>query len=103
TAASRLRRAREAFADRLSRASSLRHASKGPRMDDAMLGLEIVSWWVSDGEVDALRAVLDIYRRSHPGASIVHGGIRGTTTAKTHLHARMSEGSPPDTFQANGG
>src|SRR5262249_29277589 len=31
------------------------------------------------------------------------GGIRGTTTAKTHLHARMADGTPPDTFQANGG
>ena len=98
TAASRLRRARETFFDRIARAR-LRHA--GNAQSDE--GPEIMSWWVSDGEVDALRALLDIYRRSHPGISVVHGGIRDTTNAKFRMVARMSEGAPPDTFQANGG
>jgi glucose/mannose transport system substrate-binding protein len=66
-------------------------------------GPEILSWWVSDGEVDALRALLDIFRRSHPGTSVLHGGIRDTENAKGRVSARMSEGAPPDTFQASGG
>ncbi len=116
TAASRLRRAREAFTDRIARGARPSRPSRpasagsasGPgrdraRVDDRMLGPEILSWWVTDGEVDALRALMDMYRRSHPGAGVVHGGIRGTTTAKGQLSARMENGSPPDTFQANGG
>jgi glucose/mannose transport system substrate-binding protein len=101
TAASRLRRAREAFTERLTRASSPRR----PRVTepDTMIGPEILSWWVTAGEVDALQALIDIYRRCHPGTSVTHGGIRGTDTAKGRLRARMAQGSPPDTFQANGG
>ncbi len=98
TAASRLRRARESFFERIARARSRR--GDGARADE---GPEILSWWVSDGEVDALRALVDIYRRSHPGTSVLHGGIRDTTNAKFRMTARMSEGTPPDTFQANGG
>jgi glucose/mannose transport system substrate-binding protein len=98
TAASRLRRARETFFERVARARG-RQAVDAPSDE----GPEIMSWWVSDGEVDALRALLDIYRRSHPGVSVLHGGIRDTTTAKFRMTARMSEGTPPDTFQANGG
>jgi glucose/mannose transport system substrate-binding protein len=101
TAASRLRRARETFFERVARARSLRvRRGESVGFDD---GPEIMSWWVSDGEVDALRALLDIYRRSHPGTSVVHGGIRDTTHAKFRMTARMTEGTPPDTFQANGG
>jgi glucose/mannose transport system substrate-binding protein len=121
TAASRLRRAREAFSERIARTGARLNAlasSNGSRASraplpspsrdrsneaDRMLGPEILSWWVTDGEVDALRALMDMYRRSHPGAAAVHGGIRGTTTAKGRLNARMEKGSPPDTFQANGG
>jgi glucose/mannose transport system substrate-binding protein len=99
TAASRLRRARETFFERVGRARSRRNGETAP-FDE---GPEILSWWVSDGEVDALRALLDIYRRSHPGMSVVHGGIRDTTSAKFRMTARMTEGTPPDTFQANGG
>jgi glucose/mannose transport system substrate-binding protein len=103
TAASRLRRAREAFFDKIGR-DRVRPVPRGacprPSSDE---GPEILSWWVSDGEVDALRAIVDIYQRSHPGAPVVWGGIRDTTTAKHRLDARMVEGAPPDTFQANGG
>ncbi|HEY8091756.1 MAG TPA: extracellular solute-binding protein [Polyangiaceae bacterium] len=99
TAASRLRRAREAFSELVRRGRGRQSPGSGRRDQ----GPEILSWWVSDGEVDALRALLDIYRRSHPGTSVVHGGIRDTTSAKCRLNARMTEGTPPDTFQANGG
>jgi glucose/mannose transport system substrate-binding protein len=102
TAASRLRRAREAFSERIARESS-RGSGRARGAFGRSEGPEILSWWVSDGEVDALRALIDIYRRSHPGAAVVHGGIRDTTNAKVRLNARMAGGAPPDTFQANGG
>lgn len=104
TAASRLRRAREAFSERVKRTSSARAPSSSAHpFSNAGEAPEILSWWVSDGEVDALRALLDVYRRSHPGASVIHGGIRDTENAKVRVSARMTEGLPPDTFQVNGG
>ena len=103
TAASRLRRARETFFDRIARARARSRGESARESTHFEEGPEILSWWVSDGEVDALRALLDIYRRSHPGTSVVHGGIRDTNNAKFRMNARMTEGTPPDTFQANGG
>ncbi len=106
TAASRLRRARKTFFDRLVRASEpRRRASEGPVRDPGarVVGPEILSWWVSDGEVEALSALVDMYRRGHPGTLVNCSSIRGTRHAKDRLRARMASGSPPDTFQANGG
>jgi glucose/mannose transport system substrate-binding protein len=105
TAASRLRRARKAFFERFSRASVPRRGRDGGRAEVGSrdVGPEILSWWVNDGEVEALRALVDIYRRGHPGAPVNCSGIRDTRLAKDNLRARMASGSPPDTFQANGG
>jgi glucose/mannose transport system substrate-binding protein len=101
TVASRLRRAREAIFERIRRGGARQGAAGAASALEE--GPEILSWWVSDGEVDALRAIVDIYQRSYPGRSVVHGGIRDTTTAKCRLNARMTKGLPPDTFQVNGG
>jgi glucose/mannose transport system substrate-binding protein len=108
TAASRLRRARKAFFDRFSRASTPRRQSRdggdGHRHEShEKSGPEILSWWVSDGEVEALGALVDIYRRGHPGSPVRSSSIRDTRLAKDRLNARMASGAPPDTFQANGG
>src|SRR5438477_4955037 len=103
TATSRLRRARETFLDRAVRLRATRTQAKSISWRGEGQGPEILSWWVSDGEVDALHALIDIFRRAHPGASVVHGGIRDTAAAKSSLGARIAKGSPPDTFQANGG
>lgn len=110
TVASRLRRARKEFFDRLGRASVPRRAAGTPRassrvpwVDDGAPGPELLSWWVSDGEVEALGALVGIYRRGHPGASVQCSGIRDTNAAKQHLISRMVRGAPPDMFQCNGG
>jgi len=105
TVASRLRRARKEFFDRLARASApRRHPRSGGRILDAeALGPEILNWWVSDGEVEALGALVGMYRRGNPGTSVRWTGIRETSVAKASLQARMSSGAPPDMFQSNGG
>jgi glucose/mannose transport system substrate-binding protein len=106
TVASRLRRARKEFLDRLARASAPRGPRPGssrPRRDELTIGPELLSWWVNDGEVEALGALIGMYRRGHPGASVQWSGIRDTQAAKEHLQARMASGSPPDMFQSNGG
>jgi glucose/mannose transport system substrate-binding protein len=107
TAASRLRRARKAFLDRFTRATLPQRpragAKSGPTGGTPDLGLEILSWWVSDGEVEALAALIDMYRRRHPGSAVRSMGIRETNVAKSRLNVRMASGSPPDMFQSNGG
>jgi glucose/mannose transport system substrate-binding protein len=108
TAASRLRRARKTFIDRFTRATlplgnGMGAARGALAARERGRGLEILSWWVSDGEVEALAALVDMYRRGHPGANVLASGIRETNVAKDRLNARMASGSPPDTFLSNGG
>ncbi len=105
TVASRLRRARKDFFDRLARASAPRRNGRpGVRvLDGEALGPEILNWWVSDGEVEALGALVGMYRRGYPGESVRWTGIHETNVAKARLRARMNSGAPPDMFQSNGG
>jgi glucose/mannose transport system substrate-binding protein len=65
--------------------------------------LEILSWWVSPGEVDALSALLRIYTRSHPHGGVVNAAVAGNAVAREQVRKRMTRGVPPDTFQVNGG
>ena len=60
TVASRLRRARKDFFDRLARASAPSRPSRAcVRLGEGILGPELLSWWVADGEVEALAALVD--------------------------------------------
>ncbi|MCL2451050.1 MAG: extracellular solute-binding protein, partial [Polyangiaceae bacterium] len=119
TVASRLRRARRSFeastartaaaaafekerAKGLQRARGLAESRAGNGAGDKP---EIVSWWVSRGEVDALSALLGVYRRSHPNEGVVSAPVRGgPVRANEQLRTRIHRGlPPPDTFQVNGG
>jgi glucose/mannose transport system substrate-binding protein len=112
TVASRLRRARERYDEwcvrtrgsfrltaRAARAGGPPAAGAGSPVD-----AEIVSWWVRPGETDALRALLGVYARSHPGRpGVASTAFEGTLRARAELSSRMLHGRPPDTFQVNGG
>ena len=108
TVASRLRRARECFDEAIARSSaaatSVRVRAIGPAKVAPERGAaEILSWWVSGGEADALRAVVRLFARSHPNMPVVSIAAPSAVSAKSHLSSRMSRGVPPDTFQVNGG
>ncbi|MGO9835289.1 MAG: extracellular solute-binding protein [Polyangiaceae bacterium] len=109
TVASRLRRARRILATWSARATASaafeRSRTRGPSaLAHATHGdAEILSWWVSRGETEALRALLGLYNRSHPNASFVNAAVSGTPIARQQLRSRMTRGKPPDTFQVNGG
>jgi glucose/mannose transport system substrate-binding protein len=117
TVASRLRRARRSFGQWKARASAAaqfdeeRPRGGGGASASAALARspgdrpEIVSWWVSRGEVDALSALLGVYRRSHPNDGVVSLPVRGgPLRAQEQLRTRLRLGlPPPDTFQVNGG
>jgi glucose/mannose transport system substrate-binding protein len=119
TVASRLRRARRTFEESTARSTAAaafeeerprgepagraRHARSEGR--DTRREPEIVSWWVSRGEVDALSALLGVYRRSHPNEGVLSAPVRGgPLRAQEQLRTRLRMGlPPPDTFQVNGG
>jgi glucose/mannose transport system substrate-binding protein len=113
TVASRLRRARQIlgeWAARTAAAAAFEQARPdclpgpaGRREDVSPRDPEILSWWVSRGETEALRALISVYRRSHPNASVVSAAVSGTPIARRELRSRMTRGRPPDTFQVNGG
>jgi glucose/mannose transport system substrate-binding protein len=103
TVASRLRRARAHLDQWAARArSTMMQVSTGgrPRSDQAV-DPEILSWWVQRGEADALRALIGIYERSH--RTVASATARGNMLARAQLSSRMMHGTPPDTFQVNGG
>ncbi len=109
TVTSRLRRARETLDEWTSRLrasvgfeQSRARQARGPARTHVG-DPEVLSWWVSRGEADALHALLRVYERSHPNAGAVSAAIAGTSIAREQLRSRMTRGVPPDTFQMNGG
>jgi glucose/mannose transport system substrate-binding protein len=108
TVASRLRRARlilGEWTDRFTAITSFEH-SRARTGDSAPVEAgdpEVLSWWVSRGESEALRALLGVYNRAHPRTSVVSAAVSGTPFARKQLRSRMTRGRPPDTFQVNGG
>jgi glucose/mannose transport system substrate-binding protein len=112
TVASRLGRARACFdvASARMRAS----VSQGPRSSVPVrtkrtasatpaVVPEILSWWAESGEANALGALLEVYKRSHPS----HPSVRHTPLerprVRSEVRSRMRHGQPPDTFQMIGG
>jgi glucose/mannose transport system substrate-binding protein len=67
--------------------------------------LEIFSWWTSGGEVEALNALYDIYKKKYPGVEVVNAALAGGAGAggnmKAVLKTRMLGGDPPDSFQVH--
>ncbi len=65
--------------------------------------LEIYSWWTSGGEVSALNALLDVYRKQYPGVDVTNAAAADPTAARATLAKRLQTGEPPDSFQAISG
>ena len=118
TVASRLRRARQQFESWRARASAAAAfdearprppaGGSGGRARDAENGEavgprpEVMSWWVTHGEVEALRALVRVYQRAYPNAA-VSATSAAATGAVNALKNRLTRGVPPDTFQVNAG
>ena len=65
--------------------------------------IEILDWWKQGGEAEAIGALLDVYKQRNPGVKIVDSSVDGSALARAAIRSRISDGNPPDTFQANGG
>lgn len=78
--------------------------SESAEEDPANARVEIFSWWVSGGEVEALNALLEVHQERHPDAAVVNlVTAANAQVARDELTNRMASGVPPDTFQANAG
>ncbi|XYH98721.1 ABC transporter substrate-binding protein [Sorangium sp. So ce1128] len=65
--------------------------------------IELLSWWYSASESRALDALVEVYNHDHPGVEVVNAAAIAASTAGERLRQRMALGSPPDSFQVNGG
>jgi glucose/mannose transport system substrate-binding protein len=62
--------------------------------------LELASWWVAAGEVDALNALIGAYKKVHPGAGVHSSGDASSSAVRSKLDMDIAT-SPPDVFQIN--
>jgi glucose/mannose transport system substrate-binding protein len=65
--------------------------------------IEILHWWKQGGEAEAIGKLLDLYKQQNPGVKIVDSSVDGSALARAAIRSKISDGNPPDTFQANGG
>jgi glucose/mannose transport system substrate-binding protein len=63
--------------------------------------LEVVSWWTSGSERQALNVLLDSYRAAHPGIAVTNGAVAGGGggNAQVVLAQRLLSGNAPDVWQ----
>jgi glucose/mannose transport system substrate-binding protein len=71
--------------------------------DDSPRTVEIFSWWVEGGEVQALDALLAVHREHFPSTEVINAAAQDSQNARALLDTRFAQGFPPDTFQANAG
>ena len=74
-------------------------------IESARSKLEVFSWWTSGGEAAALDALFNTYQKQYPGTGILNATVAGGAgfAARPALHARLTAGNPPDTWQSHPG
>jgi glucose/mannose transport system substrate-binding protein len=63
--------------------------------------LEIIHWWTAGGEQDALKALLDGFRKKHPDVGVNNNPAPGGAGSAQDavVRNRVLNGNPPSTFQ----
>jgi glucose/mannose transport system substrate-binding protein len=74
-------------------------------VESTLTKLEVFSWWTSGGEVAALDALFDHYKKQYPGVGVVNATVAGGSgsAARPILQTRLAVGNPPDTWQSHPG
>jgi len=87
------------------KAPAAAEATAAPAASGSGNQLEIFSWWTAGGEVEALNAMYDIYKKKYPDVEIVNAALAGGAgqggNMKAVLETRMIGGEPPDSFQVH--
>lgn len=73
----------------------------GDSTGDAGGTLEIVSWWTSGSEAEALQVLFDAVQEEVEGLEVVNAAVSGGggSNAQQALNARLQGGDPPDAWQ----
>jgi glucose/mannose transport system substrate-binding protein len=74
--------------------------SDGPTQTGSV---EILHWWKQGGEADAIGKLLALFKMKYPTVKIIDASVDGSKLARGAIQNKISGGSPPGTFQANGG
>jgi len=63
--------------------------------------LEVMSWWTSASEKPALESLLESYKATHSGVTVVDGAVAGGggSNVSVVLASRLQAGDPPDVWQ----
>jgi glucose/mannose transport system substrate-binding protein len=74
-------------------------------VESSLTKLEVFSWWTSGGEVAALEALFDHYKKQYPGVGVINATVAGGSgsAARPILQTRLAVGNPPDTWQVHPG
>lgn len=67
--------------------------------------VEFLNWWTAGGELEALNAVVKVFKEKYPDIEFVNNAIAGGggSAAKAVLKTRMLGGNPPDIYQTHQG
>jgi glucose/mannose transport system substrate-binding protein len=76
-------------------------ADEGGEQETTREEIEIFSWWVTLGEADALRDLIDVYETKYPGMKVKNAVLADAANSRETLAMRLEEQSPPDLYQEN--
>ena len=65
--------------------------------------IEVINWWSSDGEADAMESLIALFEKMYPNQDVYNGNLQSAAAARTRIREQVIKGFPPETFQANGG
>lgn len=99
----RIKRALAAVAVSLSLITGLAACGSGDQgtSDKKTDQLELISWWTSGSEAEALNVIIDAFKAKNPGVTVVNAPVvgGGGANAQVVLAQRLLAGDPPDVWQ----
>jgi glucose/mannose transport system substrate-binding protein len=67
----------------------------------APVSIELATWWTSGAEVNAINALIDVHKKTHPDVTIKALPAENAAALQSLVTSRLGAGNPPAAFQAN--
>jgi glucose/mannose transport system substrate-binding protein len=79
--------------------------STTPGTTPASTKFEFFSWWTGGGDSEGKVALLNLFKKKHPGVEVIDSAIAGGagTNAQAELANRLLANDPPDSYQRHAG